>query len=181
MQPGSELFRRPSGRASGSALLILVAGCAANAPVMEPELALDTLMALPGGTAPVEAHCREQADFAVRQLPIQRRQELAAETSGATRAACVEVLTVFVSVTMLPGDSTDDAFAAVREQMLGQDAQTLVDSCDIHYRSWRLLQGENPQTSRSNSPLEGARYEGWVDRCFAVLRLLATRPPPSPG
>ena len=161
--------------------MILGAGCSATVPVMAPERALDTLMALPGGTAPVQAHCREQADFAVRQLPIQRRQELAQEISGATLAACVEVLTVFVSVTMEPGDSTEDAFAAVEEQMLGQDAQAIVDSCDTHYRSWRLLQGEGPQAARRDGPLEGARYEGWVDRCFAVLRLVSTPAAPPRG
>ena len=171
----------PVRRASWALLFAVAAGCTVNAPVMEPQRALDTLMALPGGTAPVEAHCHDQADFAVRQLPIQRREELAAETAGATRAACVEVLTVFVSVTMLPGDSTDDAFAAVQEQIIGQDVQTLVDSCDIHYQSWRLLQGESPQAVRRDSPLEAVRYDGWVDRCFAVLRLLAARPPPPPG
>lgn len=166
---------------AGAALLGLAAGCVTTAPVMEPQRALDTLMALPGGTAPVEAHCREQADFAVRQLPIQRREELAPEVFAATLAACVEVLTVFVSVTMQPGDSTDDAFGEVEAQLVGQDAQTIVDSCDVHYRSWRLLQGESPQATRRDSPLESARYEGWVDRCFAVLRLVANRAPPSPG
>ncbi len=173
---------RRMGRAAGALLLGLGAGCASGGAGITPEQAQAELMALPGGTMPVELHCREQADFGVRQLPIQLRNELASSTAASAYAACMEVLTVFVSVAMVQGDSTADGLAGVREMLEGLDSQALVDSCDVHHRSWRLLQtgGESAWAASGNeTPSQAAQYEGWIDRCFAVLRLFGGSTPGS--
>lgn len=177
--------RTPFALPLAALLAAATGGCATGGAGDGPERAQAQLMALPGGMEPVNSYCEEQAEFSVRQLPIQLRAELAQETAGATFAACVEVLTVLVSVAMREGDSTEDGLAALRGELGAQDVQILVDACDIHYRSWRLLQGERRPlfAPARDSMLETARYEGWVDRCFSVLRLLVNEPPsaPDPG
>ena len=140
---------------------------------MRPEQARVELNALPGGDGPVRFVCRAHSGMTVRQLPIQLRDELAPTVTDTAFTECMDVLTVLVSVAMVEGDTTEEGLGTILDRVAGAESQDLVDACDEHYRAWRLLLNRDDPlrvTPRTGGEFETRQYEGWMDRCFRVLR-----------
>ena len=86
--------------------LILGLGCTNFA--MRAEHTTTELDQLPGRSDPVRVTCRDQSEGAPGRLPIQLRPEQGPRAAEAAFVDCMDVLSVFVSVAMDSGDSTDD-------------------------------------------------------------------------
>lgn len=129
---------------------------------------------LPGGDLPLRATCTRLAETAAQQIPIQYRNQLSQSVATVAYQECVEVMVVMVSVAMVAGDTTQDGVDVVRARLAGADAQQLADTCDEHFRAWRFLRDPERGYERA---LEGAgvssQYDGWMDRCYRVLRPLS--------
>lgn len=161
------------------AALLLAAGFGCAARPMNPEEARAELARLPGGNLPVQQVCRAHSRTASQRIPIQFRDELGEAAVATALAECTEVLTVFVSVAMVAGDTTEAGLQVVRERITGAGSQELVDRCDEHYRAWQILASRDARfriTPSQGSVAETRLYDGWMDRCFRVLRPLS-RPP----
>ena len=134
---------------------------------------------LPGGELPLRATCTMLAETATQQIPIQYRDQLSQSVALVAFQECFEVLVVMVSVAMVAGDTTQDGVDTVQAQLAGAESQYLADTCDDHFRSWRFLR--NPEIGYLNA-LEGAsagsQYDGWMDRCYRVLRPLSAAQTP---
>ncbi|MDE2660970.1 MAG: hypothetical protein OXI45_12270 [Acidobacteriota bacterium] len=155
--------------------LILGFGCTNFA--MRAEHTIAELDRLPGRSDPVRAVCRDQSGGAVGRLPIQLRPDTG---PGATEAAfvdCMDVLSVFVSVAMENGDTTDDGLGTVRKGLAGLDSESLTDACEEHYPAWQALwvqEGRFRSLDAAAVDDESlARYDFWMRRCRRVLRPVA--------
>ena len=91
--------------------LILVLGCTNFA--MRAEHTTTELDQLPGRSDPVRVACRDQSEGAPGRLPIQLRPEQGPRAAEAAFVDCMDVLSVFVSVAMDSGDSTEDGLGTV--------------------------------------------------------------------
>ena len=155
--------------------LILGFGCTNYA--MRAEHTTAELDRLPGRSDPIRVTCRGQSEGAPGRLPIQLRSEAGPRAAEAAFAHCMDVLSVFVSVAMGSGDTTDDGLGSVRNRLAGLDAESLTDTCDEHYEAWQALwvQAYGFRWRDVNSIDEGtqARYDLWMQRCRRVLRLVA--------
>lgn len=155
---------------------VLLIGCATQNVLSEPPRA--EMQALPGGDLPLRQVCRGEASLAAQQIPIQFRDQLAQSVTVAAFGDCLNVLSVLVSVAMQAGDTTEDGLNRVFDEVGSAEAQVLVDSCDDHYRAYRLLRSEgDPMRILSGSAGAGEtgtfEYDEWMDRCFRVLRPLS--------
>jgi len=155
--------------------MILGFGCTNFA--MRAEHTIAELDRLPGRSDPVRAVCRDQSGGAVGRLPIQLRPDTG---PGATEAAfvdCMDVLSVFVSVAMENGDTTDDGLGTVRKGLAGLDSESLTDACEEHYPAWQALwvqEGRFRSLDAAAVDDESlARYDFWMRRCRRVLRPVA--------
>ncbi len=177
MKPGATGRLAAGGRPAGAVVIlasVLLAGCVTSMS-MSPDQARAELQRLPGGDRPVRELCIEQAANAVRRLPIQVRASYRDVVTRSAGQDCVEVVTVLVSVAMEEGEATEAGLVRVREFLAGADAQFLSDTCDEHYRAWQLLRSYTglAQPPNRGSALESQQYDGWMDRCFRVVRPLA--------
>ena len=150
-------------------------GCANFA--MRVEHTTAELDRLPGRSAPVRAACRDQSEGAVGRLPIQLRSEAGPRAAETAFEDCMDVLSVFVSVAMESGDTTDDGLGTVRNRLGGLDSESLTDTCDEHYPAWQALwiQGGRFRSLDANDVDDEslARYDFWMRRCRQVLRPVA--------
>ena len=150
-------------------------GCANFA--MRVEHTTAELDRLPGRSAPVRAACRDQSEGAVGRLPIQLRSEAGPRAAETAFEDCMDVLSVFVSVEMESGDTTDDGLGTVRNRLGGLDSESLTDTCDEHYPAWQALwiQGGRFRSLDANDVDDEsrARYDFWMRRCRQVLRPVA--------
>ena len=162
-----------------SLALILGLGCANYA--MRAEHTATELDLLRGTSDPVRTACREQSQGARDRLPIQVRSESGPRAAEAAFVDCMDVLTVFVSVAMHNGDTTEDGLGAVRNRLTGLDSAALADACDDHYEAWQILWvAENPHRRMDTNTFSDdtqARYDFWMRRCRRVLRPVAAAGP----
>ncbi|MDE2882714.1 MAG: hypothetical protein OXP70_12715 [Acidobacteriota bacterium] len=158
-----------------SLLLILGLGCATAA--MRAEHTTAELDRLPGRSDPVRAACRDQSGGAVGRLPIQLRSETGPRATEAAFVDCMDVMSVFVSVAMDSGDSTDDGLGTVRNGLAGLDSESLTDTCDEHYPAWQALWVQEGRFRSLDAAVVDdesiARYDFWMRRCRRVLRPVA--------
>ena len=165
-------------RLIASLLLLGGLGCQTLQTMLPQDTAPDPTN-LPGGDGPLTDTCLMLADTAAQQIPIQYRDQLGQSVALVAYQECIEVLVVMVSVAMVAGDTTQDGVDTVRAQLAGAESQVLADTCDDHFRSWRFLR--NPEIGYLIA-LEGAsassQYDGWMDRCYRVLRPLSAAQTP---
>lgn len=155
--------------------LILGSGCLHFA--MRVEHTTAELDRLPGRSTPVRAACRDQAEGAAGRLPIQLRSEAGPRAAETAFVDCMDVLSVFVSVAMESGDTTDDGLGTTRNRLAGLDSKSLTDTCDEHYPAWQALwvQEGRFRTLDVNTVDDEsqARDDFWMQRCRRVLRPVA--------
>ncbi len=165
-------------RLIASLLLLAGLGCTTIQTMLPQQTASDPTD-LPGGELPLRATCTMLAATAAQQIPIQYRDQLSQSVALVAFQECIEVMVVMVSVAMVAGDTTQDGVDTVRAQLAGAESQYLADTCDDHFRAWRFLR--NPDRGYENA-LEGAsassQYDGWMDRCYRVLRPLSAAQTP---
>ena len=159
--------------------LVAASGCMNSA--MRAEHTIAELDRLPGRSAPVRAACRDQSEGAVGRLPIQLRPGTGPRAAEAAFVDCMDVLSVFVSVAMDRGDTTDDGLGAVRDGVAGLGSESLTDTCDEHYQAWQALwiqEGRFRSLDANTVDDETlARYDFWMQRCRRVLRPVAAAAP----
>ena len=157
------------------ALLLCAGGLGCQ--TMMPQAAVFDPTELPGGDGPLRATCTMLAGAAGQQIPIQFREQLRSAVEVTAYEECIEVMVVMVSVAMVSGDTTLEGVATVRENVADADSQYLADTCDDHFRTWRFLR--NPERGYTGA-VAGAsvdpRYDGWMDRCYRILRPLSASP-----
>ena len=155
--------------------LILGSGCANAA--MRAEHTTAELDRLPGRSGPVRTACRDQSEGAAGRLPLQLRAEAGPRATEAAFVDCMDVLSVFVSVAMVSGDTTDDGLGAVRTRLAGLDSESLTDTCDEHYPAWLALWVQEGRFRGLDTSVVDdetlARYDFWIQRCRRVLRPVA--------
>ena len=156
------------------AFLLVAAGsgCATLQTMIPQGTSVDAAV-LPGGDGPLRSECRMLADTASRQIPIQFRDQLGASVATIAFDECMGVLLVMVSVAMDSGDTTGEGVDAVRAQIAGAESQYLADACDEHYRAYRFLRDPNGGYQAALDDATTAEYDGWMDRCYRVLRPLS--------
>ena len=154
--------------------LILVLGCTNFA--MRAEHTTTELDQLPGRSDPVRVACRDQSEGAPGRLPIQLRPEQGPRAAEAAFVDCMDVLSVFVSVAMDSGDSTEDGLGTVRNRLAGVDSESLTDTCDEHYEAWQALWVRWLPINIVDEETQ-ARYDLWMRRCRRVLRGVAAAGP----
>ena len=159
--------------------LVLGSGCLNFA--MRVEHTTAELDRLPGRSAPVRAACRDQSEGAAGRLPIQLRSEAGPRAVETAFVDCMDVLSVFVSVAMENGDTTDDGLGTIRGRLAGLDSESLTDTCDEHYPAWQALwvqEGRFRALDVNSVDDESlARYDFWMQRCRRVLRPVAAAGP----
>ena len=155
--------------------MILGFGCANFA--MRAEHTIAELDRLPGRSDPVRAVCRDQSGGAVGRLPIQLRPETGPRATEAAFVDCMDVMSVFVSVAMENGDTTDDGLGTVRKGLAGLDSESLTDTCDEHFPAWQALWVQEGRFRSLDAAVVDdesiARYDFWMQRCRRVLRPVA--------
>lgn len=154
------------------AVLAAGAGCATIQTMMPRETVLDPTD-LPGGGRPLRDTCTMLAETAARQIPIQYRDQLRHSVALVAYQECIEVMVVMVSVAMVAGDTTQDGVDTVRDQLAGAESQYLVDTCDDQYRAYRFLRNPEGGYRAELVDTSVAEYDGWMDRCYRVLRPLS--------
>ena len=147
-------------------------GCATLQTMIPQETSADAAV-LPGGDGPLRSECRMLADTASRQIPIQFRDQLGPSVATIAFDECMGVLLVMVSVAMDSGDTTGEGVQAVRVQIAGAESQYLADTCDEHYRAYRFLRDPHGGYQAALDDATTAEYDGWMDRCYRVLRPLS--------
>ena len=155
--------------------LILGSGCASV--TMRAEHTTAELERLPGRSDPVRTACRDQSEGAAGRLPVQLRSEAGPRAAESAFVDCMDVLSVFVSVAMDSGDTTDDGLGTIRHRLAGLDSGSLTDTCDEHYPAWQALwvQEGRFRALDVNAVTDEtmARYDFWMRRCRRVLRPVA--------
>lgn len=155
--------------------LVAAFGCATVA--MRAEHTIAELDRLPGRSDPVRAVCRDQSGGAVGRLPIQLRPETGPRATEAAFVDCMDVMSVFVSVAMENGDTTDDGLGIVRNGLAGLDSGSLTDTCDEHFPAWQALWVQEGRFRSLDAAVVDdesiARYDFWMQRCRRVLRPVA--------
>lgn len=132
---------------------------------------------LAGGDGPLRSECRILSANAARQIPIQFRDQLGPSVATVVFGECLEVLTVMVSVIMGAGDTTEDGVELLRVQLAGAESQYLADTCDDHYRAYRFLRDPESGYRATLDDASTAEYDGWMDRCYRVLRPMSAAAP----
>lgn len=159
--------------------LILGLGCAHSA--MQVEHTIAELDRLPGRSDPVRAACRDQSEGAAGRLPMQLRSEAGPRAAETAFVDCMDVLSVFVSVAMESGDTTDDGLGTIRNRLAGLDSDSLTDTCDEQYPAWLALWVQEGRFRGLDTNVVDdetlARYEFWMQRCRRVLRPVAAAGP----
>ena len=165
-----------------SLLLLGGLGCQTIQTMLPQDTAPDPTN-LPGGDGPLRDTCRELAETAAMQVPIQYRDQLRQSVALVAYQECIEVMVVMVSVAMVAGDTTQEGVETVEARIAGAESQYLADTCDDHYRAYRFLRNPNGGFRPELVDSSVAEYDGWMDRCYRVLRPLsiaagALRAPP---
>lgn len=170
-----------------SLLLLGGLGCQTIQTMLPQDTAPDPTN-LPGGDGPLRETCLDLAETAAMQIPIQYRDQLRQSVALVAYQECIEVMVVMVSVAMVAGDTTREGVETVEARIAGAESQYLADTCDDHYRAYRFLTNPNGGFKAELVDSSVAEYDGWMDRCYRVLRPLSIAegarrapPPESPG
>jgi hypothetical protein len=160
-----------------SLLLLIGPGCQTLQTMLPQDTAPDPT-SLPGGDGPLRDTCMMLANTAAQQIPIQYRDQLRQSVALVAYQECIEVMVVMVSVAMVAGDTTQDGVDTVRAELAGADSQYLADACDDQYRAYRFLRNPEGGYRAELVDTSVAEYDGWMDRCYRVLRPLSVAAEP---